>query len=56
MIQCSVCGTVIRHDWNGHYDEETAAFVCNGCYTPELHPDPEDGYDWLLDGDSEDAV
>ena len=50
MIQCSVCGTVIRHSWNGYYDKETGEFVCDGCYAPELHPDPDvEEYDWLLD-------
>ena len=50
MIQCSVCGTVLCHMWDGHHDSETGEFVCNGCYTPEMHPDPDaEDYDWLLD-------
>lgn len=52
MIQCSVCGAVIRHEWNGHFNQEAGTFICNGCYAPELHPD-QDEYDWLLDGGPE---
>lgn len=55
MIQCAVCGALIAHSWDGHHDSETGEFVCNGCYAPELHPDPDE-YDWLLDGEDEDAV
>lgn len=35
--------------WDGHYDPETGEFICDGCYAPELHPDPNEEYDWLLD-------
>lgn len=50
MIQCSACGALIAHSWDGHHDSETGEFVCNGCYTPEMHPDPDaEDYDWLLD-------
>lgn len=55
MIQCSVCGTLIRHEWNGHFNQEAGTFICNGCYTPELHADPDE-LDWLLDGGAEDEV
>lgn len=55
MIQCSVCGALIRHVWNGVYDKETGTVVCNSCYDSELHADLDDA-DWLLDGDDEDAV
>lgn len=55
MIQCSVCGTLIRHEWNGTYDKETGAFICNGCYDAERYPDPDE-HDWLLDGSAEDEV
>jgi len=48
MIQCSVCGFVIHHSWNGHYVPDTGEYVCNGCYAPELHRDPDET-DWLLD-------
>ena len=54
MIQCSACGTVIRHSWNGHYDPETGEYTCNGCYEPALHRDPNS--DWLLDAGTEDEV
>lgn len=50
MIQCSACGALIAHSWDGHHDKETGEFICNGCYAPELHPDPDaEEYDWLLD-------
>ena len=42
MIQCSVCGTLLAHAWDGTYDKETGAFICNGCYSPELHADLDD--------------
>lgn len=42
MVRCSVCGTMLRHDWEGVRDKETGAFICDGCYTPELHPDLDD--------------
>lgn len=45
MIRCSVCGTMLRHDWEGHFDPEDGAFICDGCYAPELHPDLDDAYD-----------
>lgn len=35
MIRCNVCGVVMNHDWQGHYDKETGKFTCNGCYSPD---------------------
>lgn len=57
MIQCSACGALIAHSWDGHHDKETGEFTCNGCYNPELHPDPDaEEYDWLLDAGPDEVV
>ncbi len=45
MIVCYVCGTMMRHDWEGKFDAETGQYVCSGCYAPELHPDLDAAYD-----------
>lgn len=44
-MRCSVCGCQLGCDADsGTIDKETGQVICDGCYTPELHPDL-DAYD-----------
>lgn len=51
-MRCSVCGCLLGCDADsGKIDKETGQIICDGCWTPELHPDwdeeeepiPDDG-------------